>query len=223
MTFEYQKPFPLGSDKTEYKLISQEHVSTSNFDGETILKVEPEALELLARKAFEDVSFYLRSAHLEKVAKILDDPEASDNDRFVARTLLENSVTAADGELPTCQDTGTAIVMAKKGQRVWTNTNDAEALSKGIYMTYQEKNLRYSQVVPQTMFTEKNTGTNLPAQIDIYASEGDEYQFLFLAKGGGSANKSYLFQKTKSLLNEASLTEFIQSEFKRLGTAACPP
>ncbi|NRA63884.1 MAG: fumarate hydratase [Pseudobacteriovorax sp.] len=223
MTFEYQKPFPLGSDKTEYKLISQEHVSTSNFDGETILKVEPEALELLARKAFEDVSFYLRSAHLEKVAKILDDPEASDNDRFVARTLLENSVTAADGELPTCQDTGTAIVMAKKGQRVWTNTNDAEALSKGIYMTYQEKNLRYSQVVPQTMFTEKNTGTNLPAQIDIYASEGDEYQFLFLAKGGGSANKSYLYQKTKSLLNEASLTEFIQSEIKRLGTAACPP
>ena len=221
--FMYQQPFPIEKDDTEYRLLSKDHVSEVEFQGQKVLKVEPEALELLAHQAMQDVSFYLRPAHLEKVAKILDDPEASDNDRFVARTLLQNSVTAADGVLPTCQDTGTAIVMAKKGQNVWTGANDAEALSKGVFKTYQERNLRYSQVVPLSMFEEKNTGTNLPAQIDIYATEGDAYKFLFLAKGGGSANKTYLYQQTKSLLNEESLTKFVSEKIRSIGTAACPP
>ncbi|SMF83310.1 fumarate hydratase [Pseudobacteriovorax antillogorgiicola] len=221
--FSYQAPFPIQNDPTEYRLLTTDFVSEEEFQGQSVLKVAPEALEVLAREAMKDVSFYLRTAHLEKVAKILDDPEASDNDRFVARTLLQNSVTAAEGVLPTCQDTGTAIVMAKKGQRVWTGVNDAEYLSRGIYKTYQERNLRYSQVVPISMFEEKNTGTNLPAQIDIYATPGDEYKFLFLAKGGGSANKTYLYQQTKSLLNEESLTKFVREKIKSIGTAACPP
>ncbi len=221
--FKYQKPFPMTEDSTEYRLLTKDFVSETAFEGKLVLKIAPEALEMLAQEALKDASFYLRSAHLEKVAKILDDPEASDNDRFVARTLLENSVIAAQGELPTCQDTGTAIVMAKKGEQVWTGTDDASWLSKGIFKTYQETNLRYSQVVPLSMFEEKNTGTNLPAQIDIYATPGDEYHFLFLAKGGGSANKSFLFQQTKSLLNEISLTKFIQENVRTIGTAACPP
>ena len=221
--FSYQAPFPIEKDGAEYKLLTKDYVSEVDFEGQKILKVDPKGLELLAKTAMEDVSFYLRPSHLEKVAKILDDPEASDNDRFVARTLLQNSVTAADGELPTCQDTGTAIVMAKKGQRVWTDENDASYLSKGIHKTYQDRNLRYSQVVPLSMFEEKNTGTNLPAQIDIYATEGDAYKFLFLAKGGGSANKTFLFQQTKSLLNEESLTKFVREKIKSIGTAACPP
>src|SRR5690606_17051100 len=170
-----------------------------------------------------DVSFLLRTSHLEKLRAILDDPEATDNDRFVAYNLLQNAVIAAEGQLPSCQDTGTAIVMAKKGENVYTGFNDAEALSKGIFDTYQERNLRYSQIVALDMFTEKNSGNNLPAQIDIYSKEGNSYEFLFLAKGGGSANKSFLYQQTKSLLNEASLEKFIKAKIMDLGTAACPP
>ncbi|MCB0380918.1 MAG: fumarate hydratase [Flavobacteriales bacterium] len=222
-TFNYQDPYPLSKDKTNYKLISSEFVSTVEVDGRKILKVDPKAIELLAQQAMVDVSFMLRTAHLEKVAKILDDPESTDNDRFVAYTLLVNAQIAAEGQLPSCQDTGTAIVMAKKGEDVYTGVNDVEYLSKGIYQTYQDKNLRYSQVVPITMFEEKNSGNNLPAQIDIYSTQGNEYKFLFLAKGGGSANKTYLYQQTKAVLNEKSMTEFVINKIKDLGTAACPP
>ncbi len=221
--FKYQKPFPLTEDPTEYKLISKEYVSTIEVDGRKILKVDPKGLELLAEKAMSDVSFFLRKSHLESVAKILDDPEATDNDRFVAYTLLRNAVTASEGLLPSCQDTGTAIVLGKKGENVFTGANDAEALSKGIYNTYQAKNLRYSQLAPLTMFEEKNTGCNLPAQIDLYAEQGNDYKFLFMAKGGGSANKTFLYQKTKALLNENGLTDFITEKIKDLGTSACPP
>ncbi|BDD00921.1 fumarate hydratase [Persicobacter psychrovividus] len=221
--FKYQETFPLGKDDTKYRLITKDYVSTVEFDGRKILKVDPEALTVLAKEAMADVSFYLRSSHLEKVAKILEDPEATDNDRFVAYTLLQNAKTAADGQLPSCQDTGTAIVMGKKGEDVYTGADDKAFLSKGIFNTYAERNLRYSQVVPLSMFEEKNTGTNLPAQIDLYAKGGNSYDFLFLAKGGGSANKSYLFQETKALLNEKSLTEFVKNKIKSIGTAACPP
>ena len=221
--FAYQKPFPIKKDTTTYRLLTKDYVSTVEFDGRKILKVAPEGLELLAKEAFADVSFYLRAAHLEKLAKILQDPEASDNDNFVAYTMLLNQVVSAEGELPTCQDTGTAIVLGKKGEDVYTGVNDAEYLSKGIYETYQERNLRYSQVVPFTMFDEKNTGTNLPAQIDIYAEKGATYEFLFITKGGGSANKTYLYQQTKSLLTEEGLTKFIKEKIGDLGTSACPP
>ena len=223
MTFKYQKPFPILKDDTQYRLLTSDFVSTINIDGREILKVEPEALELLAREAFADVSFYLRTAHLEKLVKILDDPEATDNDRFVAHTMLMNQAVSAEGELPTCQDTGTAIVIGKKGENVFTGVNDAKHLSKGIYDTYQERNLRYSQVVPFTMFDEKNTGSNLPAQIDIYAEEGNKYEFLFITKGGGSGNKTYLYQQTKSLLTEEALTKFVKEKIMDLGTSACPP
>ncbi|MCB0401414.1 MAG: fumarate hydratase, partial [Flavobacteriales bacterium] len=222
-TFNYEKLFPLKEDRTAYKLLSKEYVSEITIDGRTILKVDPKAIELMAEQAMTDVSFLLRTAHLEKVAKILDDPEATDNDRFVAYTLLKNAEIAAEGQLPSCQDTGTAIVMGKKGENVFTGVDDAEYLSKGIYKTYQERNLRYSQVVASNMFDERNTGSNLPAQIDIYAEQGNEYKFLFLAKGGGSANKTYLYQQTKALLNEKSLTEFVRAKIRDLGTAACPP
>ncbi len=221
--FIYQKPFPIQKDTTNYRLLTKEYVSTVEFDGRKILKVAPEGLELLAREAFADVSFYLRASHLEKVAKILEDPEATDNDRFVAYTMLLNQVVAAEGELPTCQDTGTAIVIGKKGENVYTGVIDAKHLSKGIFDTYQERNLRYSQVVAFNMLDEKNTGTNLPAQIDIYAEEGNKYEFLFLTKGGGSGNKTYLYQQTKSLLTEENLTKFIKEKIKDLGTSACPP
>jgi fumarate hydratase class I len=221
--FNYQAPFELEPDDTSYRLLTKDHISTLSCDGKTLLKVEPEGLRLLAKEALKDVSFYLRAKHLAKLRAIIDDPEATDNDHFVAATLLKNSVTAADGILPTCQDTGTAIVMGKKGQLVWTDGNDHEHLSRGIYDTYQEKNLRYSQLAPQSMFEETNTKTNLPAQIDIYAKGGDSYEFLFLAKGGGSANKTFLFQQSKSVLNEASLTKFIEERISLLGTAACPP
>lgn len=221
--FHYQDPFPLTKDETEYRLISKDHVQEVEFEGQKVLKVAPEALELLAHEAMSDVSFYLRPSHLQKLANILDDPEASDNDHFVAKTLLRNSVTAAEGTLPTCQDTGTAIVIGKKGERVWTGANDREFLSRGVFKTYQERNLRYSQVVPLSMFDEKNSGSNLPAQIDLYHQEGQEYKFLFLAKGGGSANKTFLYQQTKSLLNEESLRQFVQDKIKAIGTAACPP
>ena len=221
--FTYQKPFPIKKDTTSYRLLTKDFVSTVEFDGRKILKVAPEGLELLAKEAFADVSFYLRASHLEKLAKILQDPEASDNDRFVAYTMLLNQVVSAEGELPTCQDTGTAIVLGKKGEDVYTGVTDAEYLSKGIYQTYQERNLRYSQVVPLTMFDEKNTGTNLPAQIDIYSEKGNTYEFLFITKGGGSANKTYLYQQTKSLLTDEGLTKFIKEKIMDLGTSACPP
>jgi fumarate hydratase class I len=218
----------LGPDATEYRLLTRDHVSVARFGDKEVLKVDPEALSLLAREAFTDVNFLLRPSHLAKLRLILDDPEASDNDRFVAATLLKNAVIAAQGKLPSCQDTGTAIVIGDKGERVWTGGDDEAALEEGIYRTYQEENLRYSQMAPVSMFEEKNTGSNLPAQIDIHAASGghghgDEYRFLFLAKGGGSANKTYLFQETKSLLNEKSLDRFLREKLFSLGTAACPP
>ncbi|PKP09077.1 MAG: fumarate hydratase [Bacteroidetes bacterium HGW-Bacteroidetes-4] len=221
--FKYQKPFPISKDTTPYRLLSSDYVSTIEADGRKILKIDPKGLELLAKEAFTDVSFYLRPTHLEKLNHILTDPDASNNDRFVAHTMLLNQVVSAEGELPTCQDTGTAIVMGKKGENVFTGVNDAEHLSKGIYETFKERNLRYSQVVPFTMFDEKNTGNNLPAQIDIYADQGSSYEFLFVTKGGGSANKSFLYQMTKSLLTEENLTKFVQEKIKDLGTSACPP
>ena len=194
-----------------------------NMDGRKILKVDPRGLELLAKKAVSDLSFFLRTSHLEKLRRILDDPEATDNDRFVAYADAPNTVISSKEDLPWCQDTGTAIVIGKKGENVCTGVNDAEHLSKGIFETYQEKNLRYSQVVPFSMFEEKNSGTNLPAQIDIYSTEGNTYEFLFITKGGGSANKTFLYQQTKSLLNEESLTKFVKEKIKELGTSACPP
>ncbi len=221
--FTFEQVFQYGNDTTEYRLLTGDYVSAAEFDGHEILKIDPEGLRVLAREAFSDVSFYLRSSHLEKLTQELRDPEATDNDRFVIYTLLQNACVAAAGVLPSCQDTGTAIVMGKKGQRVWTGVNDAEPLSRGIYETFQYKNLRYSQIAPLSMTEEKNTSTNLPAQIDIMATEGDEYSFLFIAKGGGSANKSQLFQETKSLLNEESLVQFISEKLRGLGTAACPP
>ncbi|MBK8396372.1 MAG: fumarate hydratase [Leptospiraceae bacterium] len=221
--FFYNDPFPTGEDTTPYKLLTTDYVSTVQFGDREILKVEPAALTFLAQKAMEDVSFFLRPGHLEKVRKILDDPEATDNDKFVATALLRNAVIAAELQLPSCQDTGTGIVVAKKGEYVITGGNDSEALSRGIFNTYVERNLRYSQVIPYTMYEEKNSGSNLPAQIDIYATEGNEYKFLFLAKGGGSANKTYLFQETKALLNPTSLEKFITEKVSNLGTAACPP
>ncbi len=221
--FKYQKPFPILKDDTPYKLLTKDYVKTVDLDGRKILKVDPEGLEYLAKEAFTDVSFYLRPTHLEKLAKILEDPEATDNDKFVAHTMLMNQVVAAEGELPTCQDTGTAIVIGKKGENVFTGANDAKHLSQGIFETYRDKNLRYSQVVPFSMTEEKNTGTNLPAQIDIYAEEGNSYEFLFVTKGGGSGNKTFLYQKTKSLLTEENLTAFVKEKIMDLGTSACPP
>jgi fumarate hydratase class I len=223
MEFKYQDPFPILKDDTQYKLVTTDYVKVEQLGDREILTVDREGLELVAKEALKDVSFLLRTSHLEKLRAILDDPEATDNDRFVAYNLLQNAVIAAEGQLPSCQDTGTAIVMAKKGENVYTGFNDAEALSKGIFDTYQERNLRYSQIVALDMFEEKNSGNNLPAQIDIYSKEGSSYELLFLAKGGGSANKSFLYQQTKSLLNEASLEKFIKAKIMDLGTAACPP
>jgi len=221
--FIYEKPFQTGSDTTEYRILTKDYISTSEYEGRRILKVAPEALTMLAREAMYDLSFFMRSSHLEQLRKIIDDPEATGNDRFVAYMMLKNSVISAKGELPWCQDTGTAIVIAKKGEDVYTGVNDALYLSKGIYETYRDKNLRYSQIIPFSMFNEKNSGTNLPAQIDIYSTEGDTYEFLFITKGGGSANKSFLYQMSKSLLNEESLTRFVKEKIRDLGTSACPP
>ncbi|MBN1463534.1 MAG: fumarate hydratase [Paludibacteraceae bacterium] len=221
--FYYQNPFPLGKDETEYYLLSNEGVSVSTFEGKEIVKVEPQALTRLAAACFHDCAFMLRSAHQAQVAKILADPEASENDKYVALTMLRNAEIAAKGVLPFCQDTGTATIIAKKGQQVWTGGGDEEALSEGVYKTYTEENLRYSQTVALDMYAEKNTGTNLPAQIDIQAVDGNEYKFLCIAKGGGSANKSYLYQETKALLNPVSLEKFMIEKMKSLGTAACPP
>lgn len=223
MDFKYAEPFQIQKDDTEYKKITSDYVKVEKLGDREILIVDPKGLELLAEKAMEDVSFMLRSAHLQSLRNIIEDPEATDNDRFVAYNLLQNAAVAIEGALPSCQDTGTAICVAKKGENVYTGVDDAEHLSKGIFNTFQNKNLRYSQVVPLTMFDEKNSGSNLPAQIDIYAKKGDSYEFLFLTKGGGSANKTFLYQKTKSLLNEKSLTEWIKTSILDLGTAACPP
>ena len=221
--FEFHKMFPLGQDTTVYRKLTGDFVETASFAGQPVVKVRPEALILLAKTAFRDVSHLLRTNHLKQLRAILDDGEASDNDRFVAYELLKNANIAAGGVLPMCQDTGTAIVMAKKGQRVWTGFNDEAALAEGIQRTYAECNLRYSQMAPLTMYDEVNTGTNLPAQFDIYATPGEDYEFLFIAKGGGSANKTYLYQETKALLNPASLLKFVAEKIKTLGTAACPP
>ena len=221
--FFYQEPFPLAKDDTEYRLITKDYVSVVEFDGRKILKIDPKGLELLSEEAMTDVSFLLRKAHLEKLAKILDDPEATDNDKFVAYSLLKNAVTAAEGVLPSCQDTGTAIIMGKKGEDVYTGVNDAEHFSKGVYNTYDKQNLRFSQIVPFSMLEEKNSGTNLPAQIDLYSIQGNEYKFLFVAKGGGSANKTYLYQQTKQLLTEENLKKFLNEKLREIGTAACPP
>lgn len=221
--FIYQDPFPLGKEKTEYYLLTKDFVSVEKCGDREILKVEPEGITALAHTAMRDCNFLLRPEHQKQVANILADPEASENDKFVAITMLRNAEIAAKGVLPFCQDTGTATVYAKKGNNVWTDGTDEEALSKGIYETYTQENLRYSQNAALNMYDEVNTGTNLPAQIDLVASHGDEYKFLFIAKGGGSANKSYLFQETKALLNPVSLEKFLVEKMKTLGTAACPP
>ena len=221
--FIYQEPFPIDRDTTEYRLLTKDYVQIVECDGRRILKIDPKGLELLAREAYNDVSFYLRAAHLEKLSKILGDPEATDNDKFVAYTMLLNQVVSAEGELPTCQDTGTAICIGKKGEDVYTGADDAECISRGVYETYRDRNLRYSQVVPFTMTDEKNSGTNLPAQIDLYSVPGNAYKFLFITKGGGSANKTFLYQQTKALLNDESLEAFFREHIKDLGTSACPP
>ncbi|MDR1699546.1 MAG: fumarate hydratase [Prevotellaceae bacterium] len=221
--FKYQEPFPMEKDNTEYYLLTGNYVSTADFEGNEMLKVEPEALTLLAQTAMRDCSFLLRTEHQKQVAAILADPEASENDKYVALTMLRNAEISAKGVLPFCQDTGTATIVAKKGQQVWTGGGDEEALSRGVYNTYTQENLRYSQNAPLNMYDEVNTGTNLPAQIDIQAVDGDEYKFLLMAKGGGSANKSYLFQETKALLTPATLEKFLTEKMRSLGTAACPP
>jgi fumarate hydratase class I len=219
--FKYYDPYPLGEDKTNYYLLTKDFISI--FDGEEVLRVNPEALTLLAKTALRDVSFMLRTEHLKQLGEILKDPDASDNDKYVALTLLQNAEVSAKGMLPYCQDTGTAVIFARKGQSVWTGANDAEALSLGVYKTYTEENLRYSQTIPLDMYHEKNSGTNLPAQIDITATCKNDYQFLFIAKGGGSANKTMLFQETKALLNPEKLEKYIVDKMRTLGTAACPP
>ncbi|AKJ43562.1 fumarate hydratase [Pragia fontium] len=221
--FKYQASFPLGEDKTEYYLLTKDHVSVSEFEGNEIVKVEPEALTLLAQHALHDTSFLLRPDHQAQVAQILDDPEASENDKYVALTFLRNAEISAKGILPFCQDTGTAIIMGKKGQNIWTGGDDEEALSRGVFNTYVENNLRYSQNAPLNMYDEVNTGCNLPAQIDIYGTQGSEYKFLCIVKGGGSANKTMLYQETKALLTPEKLEKYLIEKMKSLGTAACPP
>ncbi|MDD3161993.1 MAG: fumarate hydratase [Bacteroidales bacterium] len=221
--FKYQEPFPMSKDTTEYYLLSKDFVSVSEFEGKEMLKVQPEALTLLAKQAFHDVEFLLRTEHQQQVAKILSDPEATSNDKYVALTFLRNAEVAAKGILPFCQDTGTAIIVGKKGQQVFTEGCDEEALSKGVYQTFTEDNLRYSQNAPLNMYDEVNTGCNLPAQIDLYAIQGMEYKFLCVAKGGGSANKTYLYQETKALIVPGKLENFLIEKMKTLGTAACPP
>ncbi len=221
--FKYQEMFPLGEDTTEYYHLTSAYVHEEDFGGRKMLVVEPEALRTLARQAFHDIAFYLRPEHQEQVAKILSDPEASDNDRFVALTFLRNAEVAALGQLPFCQDTGTAIILGKKGQNVYTGGGDEEALSHGVYDTYTQENLRYSQNAPLDMYREVNTGCNLPAQIDLMAVDGDEYKFLCIAKGGGSANKTYLYQETKALITPEKLLPYLVEKMRTLGTAACPP
>jgi len=221
--YEHHEMIPLGEDETPYQLLSTDYVSTGTFEGQEILKVETEGLSMLADRAIRDSAHLLRPGHLKQLNQILDDPEASDNDRFVAIEMLKNANIAAGGILPMCQDTGTAIVMGKKGHRVWTDGTDEIALSRGITKAFLETNLRYSQMAPLDMFREANTKTNLPAQIELYADQGDVYKLMFMAKGGGSANKSMLFQETKALLNPERLRDFVDQRLRELGTAACPP
>ena len=232
MAFHYQEIFEHGADTTTYRTLTSEHVSTAllrlptsetGFEEREILIVRPEALTLLAREAMDDVAHLLRASHLRQLGLILDDPEASENDRFVALELLKNANVAAGRVLPGCQDTGTAIAVGYKGQQVFTTGHDAEALSRGIYEAYAQRHLRYSQMAPLDLYTEKNTGTNLPAQIELYADSGAAYRFLFIAKGGGSANKTFLYQETKALLNPNSLRSFVTEKIRTLGTSACPP
>src|SRR3989339_291168 len=223
MEFKFHEMFPLGKDKTDYHLLTKDFVSTAIFEGREMLKVDSRGLRLLSAKAMHDIAFMLRPEHNEMVAKILSDPEASVNDRAVALTMLLNADISSKGVLPFCQDTGTATVVAKKGDRVWTGGGDEQALAHGVFDTYQQDNLRYSQTIALDMYTEKNSGNNLPAQIDIYSSNGSEYKFLFVAKGGGSANKSFLFQETKALLNPATLEKYLVEKMKLFGTSACPP
>lgn len=221
--FDYHEMFPLSDTETPFRKITSDHVNTATFEGQEILKVDPKALTLLTAEAMRDIAHLLRPGHLKQLAAILDDPEASDNDRFVATDLLKNANIAAGGVLPMCQDTGTAIVMGKKGQNVWTGADDEAAIAEGVLKTYAEANLRYSQLAPLDMYTEMNTGNNLPAQIDLYATRGNTYKFLFMAKGGGSANKTFLYQQTKALLNAETLMTFLDAQIRTLGTAACPP
>ena len=223
--FVYQDPYPLGEDQAKYRKVvgSEKYMSVASFEGNEILKVDPDALTIVANEAMRDVSFLLRREHNESVGRILRDPEASQNDKGVAVAFLRNAQISAEFELPVCQDTGTANIIAKKGQKVWTGGGDEEALSKGVYKTYTEENLRYSQTVALDMYQEVNTGTNLPAQIDIQAVDGETYKFLLIAKGGGSANKTSLFQETKALLAPDRLLQFLVGKMKHLGTAACPP
>ena len=221
--FKFSHMFQLGKDETEYYLLTKDHVSVGEFEGKPILKVAPEGLTAMARAAFRDVSFMLRRSHNEQVARILHDPEASENDKYVALQFLRNAEVAVRGVLPLCQDTGTAIIHGEKGQQVWTGYCDEEALSLGVFKTYTEENLRYSQNAPLSMYEEVNTSCNLPAQIDIEATQGMEYKFLCVTKGGGSANKTYLYQETKAILNPATLVPFLVEKMKTLGTAACPP
>ncbi len=223
MPFSYSELLPLKHHDTPWRLLTKDHVSTFEAQGRTFLKVDPQALTVIAKAAMRDIAHLLRPAHLSQLAKILTDPEASNNDKFVALDLLKNANIAAGGVLPMCQDTGTAIIKGKKGQLVFTGGGDEEALAKGVYATYTETNLRYSQLAPLSMYEEKNTGSNLPAEIKLAAVDGDEFNFLFIAKGGGSANKSYLFQETKAVLNPTSLMKFLDEKLRSLGTAACPP
>lgn len=221
--FKYAPMFQVGKDDAEYYLLTKDHVSVGEFEGQPVLKIEAEGITRMINQAFRDVSFLLRRSHNEQVARILSDPEASDNDKYVALTFLRNAEVAAKGQLPLCQDTGTAIVHGEKGQQIWTGFCDEEAISKGVYKTYTEENLRYSQNAPLSMYEEVNTKCNLPAQIDIEATEGMEYKFLCVTKGGGSANKTYLYQETKAILNPDTLVPFLVGKMKTLGTAACPP
>lgn len=222
-TFSHEPVFQLSKDETSYRLLTTEGVKPIDLAGKRFLQIEPSALSLLAKQAFYDISFYFRESHLKQLAAELNDSEASDNDKFVLYTQLQNAVVSAAGQLPSCQDTGTAIVMGKKGQNVLTTDDDVKSLSQGVYDAYAQANLRYSQIAPLEMFKEKNTGDNLPAQIDLYAEQGGEYHFLFVAKGGGSGNKTFLYQQTPAVLNEADLEKFLASKIKDLGTSACPP
>ncbi len=221
--FIYEDMFQLGDDTTEYRLLTKDYVSTSNLEGNDIIRIAPEGLTFLAENAFRDVAHLLRKSHLEQTAEILSDPEASANDKYVALEMIKNAVISAEGVFPMCQDTGTAVIIAKKGQRIWTGYSDEEALSRGVFNAYRKNNLRYSQNAPLSMYEEKNTACNLPAQIDIYATQGDAYKFLFIAKGGGSSNKTYLYQETKAVLNPDVLVNYMVDKMKTLGTAACPP
>ncbi|HLO78636.1 MAG TPA: fumarate hydratase [Magnetospirillum sp.] len=221
--FAFHELFPLAHDDTPYRKVTSEGVGTATFNGKTVVTVEPEAITQLTYEAFKDTSHLLRPGHLAQIRKIIDDPEASANDKFVALDLLKNACIAAGGTLPMCQDTGTAVVMGKKGQQVFTGGNDEAAISKGVQKAYTDLNLRYSQTAPLNMYDEVNTGTNLPAQIDLFATVGEAYKFMFMAKGGGSANKTYLYQQTKALLNPKSLLKFLDEQIRTLGTSACPP